>query len=69
MRAKLYKKWKNNRNSTIYEMEYKHLRNNVNKLLHVKKNNYYYNEISKNRNKIKQTWKIIYDILGRKSNN
>ena len=34
-------------------MEYKHLRNNVNKLLYVKKNNYYYNEFSKNRNNIK----------------
>ena len=50
-------------------MEYKHLRNNVNKLLHVKKNNYYYNEFSKGWNNIKQAWKIINDMLAKKSNN
>ena len=69
LRDKLYKTWKNNGNNTTYEMEYKQLRNKINKLLHVKKNNYYYNEFSKSRNNIKLTWKIINNILGKKSNN
>ena len=47
-------------------MEYKRVRNAV-KQLHTEKNNFILNEFINKRNDIKGTWKLINNVLGRKS--
>ena len=67
-RDKLYNKWKNNKNNKTYEKDYKHLRNIANKILITEKNKYFLNEFARTRNNIKETWKIINNIMGKKVN-
>lgn len=68
-RDKLYKRWYDNQNNKRYEQEYKTFRNLVNKKIIYEKNNYYKNKFNEYKNDIKATWKLINEIIGKKTAN
>lgn len=68
-RDKMYKKWKNNRRCLQYESDYKTFRNFATKQINRIKCEYYKNKFAEYRKDLKNTWKLINNILGKSTNN
>lgn len=63
---KLYKQFTNFRNSNI-ELKYKHYRNKLNHLIKIAKRKYYDTKFDKAKNNLKETWKLINDVINKTS--
>lgn len=65
-RDRLYRRWKNNRANVSYEIEYKRVRNQINKKINSCKDLYYKKKFEEVKGDPKKTWTLINEILGRK---
>lgn len=67
-RDKLFRKWKNCKNSLrqIYEIEYKKYRNNLRKIIGQTKNTFYQEEFNNAKNDVKLTWQKINVVMGKR---
>ena len=61
-KTRLYKQYTRKR-TTLNKTKYKTLNNKLNKLLRSAKRNYYSNELEKEKKNIKNTWKILNNVL------
>ena len=70
IRDKLFRKWKNCRNSNenkpLYREEYKKYRNKLSKAIKNRKFKYYKERFEKSKGNIKETWQIINEFIGHK---
>ncbi|CAH3034171.1 unnamed protein product, partial [Porites lobata] len=63
---KLYKQFINSRDSTT-ELKYKRYRNKLNHLIKIAKRKYYDTKFEKAKNNLKETWKLINDVINKPS--
>lgn len=69
VREELYKKWKKNQSNNENENSYKSYRNYVNKKIRNEKNSYYKTQFNKSIGDMRQSWRLINEILGRPKKN
>ena len=48
-------------------LAFKNFRNLYNKLIRIRKNNYYQEHIEQNKSNLKKTWSLIYEVLNKKN--
>lgn len=69
IRDKLYKKWSQNKNNKTNEIIYKNFNNKLNKEILKAKNRHIFLQFLNNKNNIRGTWKIINEVIGKKTKN